>query len=52
MVIAEKQLIALGDKKVTSLDDLVTVIRVNGGLFLKLKEASEVMPQASALSTP
>lgn len=51
MVIAERQLVELGDKKVTSLDDLVTVIRVNGGLFLKLKEALEVMPRASELSS-
>ena len=51
MVIAEKQLTELGDEKVTSLDNLVTIIRVNGGLFLKPKEVPEVMPRASALSS-
>ena len=50
MLIAEKQPTDVGDKRVHSLDDLVTLIRINGGLFLKPKEIPQVEPQPSSLS--
>lgn len=40
MLTAEKQLIETGDKRVTSIEDLFTVIKVNGGLFFKPREVS------------
>lgn len=50
MIVAEKKIIDTDDKKGPSLDDLITVIRVNGGLFLKPKEAPEIVPEALPLS--
>ena len=38
MLTAEKQLIDVGDRTVASIDDLFTIIKVNGGLFFKPRE--------------
>jgi len=38
MLTAEKQIIDVGDRRVASIDDLFTVIKVNGGLFFKPRE--------------
>jgi len=50
MLVAEKHLIDVGDKRVPSLDDMVTIVRMNGGLFLKPRETPEIFPQLSPLS--
>ena len=50
MLTAERQLIDAGDKKVASLDDLFTIIKVNGGLFVKPREASGAEHQTLPLS--
>ncbi len=50
MLVAEKRVLEVDDKSRPSLDDLITVIRVNGGLFLKPKETPEAMPEIMPLS--
>ena len=50
MIVAERKQTNAADKINPTLEDLVTVIRVNGGLFLKPKEAPEVEPEALPLS--
>ncbi len=49
MVLAER-ISSLSDKKVTSLDDMVTVVRINGGLFLKPKNVVTAEPPCFVLS--
>ena len=41
MLTAEKQLIDVGDREVASIDDLFTIIKVNGGLFFKPRETPQ-----------
>jgi len=50
MLVTEKQPTDVGDRRVHCLDDLVTIIRMNGGLFLKPKEVPEAETQPSPLS--
>ncbi len=50
MLTAEKQLIEIADKRVASIDDLFTVIKVNGGLFFKPRETPDVELQTLPLS--
>lgn len=50
MLVAEKQVINESDKRVHSLDDMVTIVRINGGLFLKPREIPRVEPETLPLS--
>ena len=50
MLVAERNLIDTGDRMVPSIDDMITIVKMNGGLFLKLRETPETMTEASPLS--
>jgi len=50
MVVAERRITDVENLNMPDLDEVVTVIRVNGGLFLKPRQAPEVTPRLSPLS--
>ena len=50
MVVAERRIADVENLNIPNLDEVVTVIRVNGGLFLKPRQVSEVTPMLSPLS--
>lgn len=50
MVVAERSLSGVDNQERLNLDDLVTVIRMNGGLYLKPKDKPETIGQAKPLS--
>lgn len=50
MVVAERSLTDARNKGVPNLDEIVTIIRMNGGLFLKPKNTPEEILRPSPLS--
>ncbi len=51
MVVAERSLTDVRNKGVPKLDEIVTIIRVNGGLFLKPRNTPEEILKPSPLSS-
>jgi len=50
MLVAERNLIDTSDSILPSLDDMITIVKMNGGLFLKLRETPETDSQVSPIS--
>ena len=50
MLVAERNFIDSSDRILRSLDDMITIVKMNGGLFLKLRETPETESEVLPLS--